>query len=477
MGGRVQPRRIHARHRPLDVDPALLRSRVGRMPCPALLGGPGSAGTPGRWNILAARPRVVIESADGLGYHLAGDPAGARTGPDALAGLGELLRRFRLDRPDNGLDPGLPFQGGLIGFLAYDLGPTIEPVPRRLPPGAVTPALRFGLYDTFVLVDREHASVTLWAVDLAGEGDAALLGRLDAWADQLRRPALAAAGCVIALDTPARPDLTADQYRAVIARAREYIAAGDVFQVNLAQRFVASGRVDPLALDGQLQAASPAPYSAFLAWGDCAILSASPELFYATEGRRIITRPIKGTRPREVDPVADAAQARDLLASPKDAAELTMIVDLERNDLGRVCEFGSVRVAEARALESHPNVHHTVAAIEGLLRAEVGPIDVVRALFPGGSITGAPKIRAMQIIDELEPCRRGIYTGSIGYWSANDRSAFNIAIRTAVVAGNQISYHVGGGIVADSDPESEYRETLHKGRALFELLGGREAGA
>ena len=474
MGGdRLQPRRILARHRPLALDPAQLRDRVGRMPGPALLGGPDPSGAAGRWAILAAHPRLVIESPAGLDSTVRDDRGEARSGPDALLELAALLARHGLDRPDHGLDPALPFQGGLIGFLSYDLAPRIEHTPRRLPVGPRTPALRFGLYDTFVLVDHARARADLWAVDLFGQGDRALRDRLDSWDDQLRRPVLPVGEGWHPVE-PVEPEVTPGAYRAMVERARRYIAAGDIFQVNLAQRFSAAARFDPLALAARLQAASPAPYSAYLAWDDQAIISVSPELFYETAGRRIVTRPIKGTRPRSADPGADAAEAAALLASPKDAAELTMIVDLERNDLGRVCEFGSVRVVDPRALESYPNVHHTVATIEGCLRADVAPVNVVRALFPGGSITGAPKIRAMQIIDELEPCRRGVYTGAIGYWSANDRSAFNIAIRTVVIEGGRVGYHVGGGIVADSDPEAEYRETLHKGRALFALLGGRE---
>jgi para-aminobenzoate synthetase component 1 len=250
----------------------------------------------------------------------------------------------------------------------------------------------------------------------------------------------------------------------------EYIAAGDVFQVNLSQRFTAVGRTDPLELYLRLKQVSPAPFAAYLHWQDLAVVSASPESFFQTRGDTVVTRPIKGTRPRGSSPDEDGRLAADLLASPKDRAELTMIVDLERNDLGRVCEYGSVVVRDPLTIESFAQVHHLVATIEGRVRAGIGPVDVIRAIFPGGSITGAPKIRAMEIIDELEPNRRGLYTGAIGYLSRGGSSGFNIAIRTILVEGDRASFQVGGGIVADSDPEAEYEETLAKGRGMLAAL-------
>ena len=425
-------------------------------------------GQAGRWSILAARPRQIFESPSGRGFQVWVDQTPTSRIGDALTGLGLLLEEYGLAGAAHSLDADLPFQGGLIGFLSYDLAPRIEEIPRRIAADSRIPALRFGLYDTFVLIDHERDQANLWAVDLLGEGERAVGARLEDWLGRLDRPIARRAF------DPSLGPVVADQpkadYLARVQRAKEYIRAGDIFQVNLSQRFSASGRVDPLDLDSRIRANSPAPYSAYLAWDDLAIVSASPELFHETTGRRITTRPIKGTRPRSSSKELDEAMAAELLASTKDRAELTMIVDLERNDLGRVCEYGSVRVVDPRSLESFQDVHHTTATVEGRLWADAGPVDVVRAMFPGGSITGAPKVRAMEIIDELEPCRRGIYTGAIGYWSANGRSVFNIAIRTVVVEGTRVTYHVGGGIVADSDPEQEYQETLDKGRALFGTL-------
>ena len=469
----MRPPRIIARHRLLDLGAADLRARIAAWDRPALLGGGAQFGPAGRWSILAAHPRRVVEAGSDPTFVGCSGGYFSYANCGALESLGAALAEFGLDRATAGLDPELPFQGGLIGFLSYDLAPQIEPVEPRHFLTSRLPLLRFGLYDTFVLVDHATEAATLWAVDLFGEGEAAVLGRLDDWSARLQ---VTPAGRLNDQDSsPVRPEQSPARFRARVERAKRYIEAGDIFQVNLSQRFATTGRIDPVALDARLRAISPAPYSASLLWDNFAILSASPELFYEVRDRRIVTRPIKGTRPRAVDPARDAAHVADLLASPKDAAELTMIIDLERNDLGRVCEFGSVRVVDPRSVESYPNVHHTVATVAGTLRAEIGPVDVIRALFPGGSITGAPKIRAMQIIAELEPRRRGVYTGSIGYFSANGRSAFNIAIRTIVVEGDRASYHVGGGIVADSDAEREYQETLDKGRLLFQALNLPEA--
>jgi aminodeoxychorismate synthase component I len=251
----------------------------------------------------------------------------------------------------------------------------------------------------------------------------------------------------------------------------EYIAAGDIYQVNLSQRFSAPYGGEAMALYERLRRQSPAPFAAYLDLGEAVVLSASPERFLRVAGRELETRPIKGTRPRGGTPEEDRRLAAELLASPKDRAELVMIVDLERNDLGRVSEYGSVHVPELVRLEAHPTVFHLVATVRGRLRPELSAVDALRACFPGGSITGAPKIRAMQIIEELEPTHRGFYTGAIGYLGWDGCADLNIAIRTIVLIDRHAHFQVGGGIVADSDPCAEYEETLHKGRALMRALG------
>jgi para-aminobenzoate synthetase component 1 len=475
---------------PIDLPADRLSMRVGEMPGAALLeGGPGF-GESGRWSILAARPAGVFEvpasASDRWHFSLRGMfeerqaifPDRVEFGRgDPLEGLSRLMGRLRLDRP---VEPGEvededrpPFLGGLIGYYSYDLAPWIERVPRKARRDGTMPDLAFGVYDTFVAVDHRSGAAHLWVTNLLGEPADRVDYRRRFWLHALGRPPGTLSRSVL----PGSPvgDFSPEGYRQAIRRAVEYIHAGDIFQANISQRFSATGRPEPMDLYRRLRQRSPAPYSAFLrvsSLGD-AVVSSSPELFYQTRGDRIVTRPIKGTRPRGASPAEDQAQLAELIASPKDRAELAMIVDLERNDLGRVCSFGSIRVTEPSVIESFETVHHQVATIEGRLRPGVGPIDVVRAVFPGGSITGAPKIRAMEIIDELEPTRRSLYTGAIGYYSLGGRSAFNIAIRTMLVEGNRVSYQVGGGIVADSDPQLEYEETLHKGRAMRDVLEAR----
>ena len=260
------------------------------------------------------------------------------------------------------------------------------------------------------------------------------------------------------------PGLNKDQWADLVRRAHEYIAAGDIYQVNLTHTFTAPWSADPEQFYPRLRAASPAPYACFLRLGDTAVLSASPECFLRIDGRRIVTRPIKGTRPRGAN---DAAAADELRASAKERAELVMITDLERNDLGQVCEYGSVHVAALCELQTFAQVHHLVSTIEGRLRPDVTALQALRACYPGGSITGAPKKRAREIIAELEPVPRGIYTGAIGYFGRDGSAVFNIAIRTLVVRDGIATYGVGAGIVADSDPAAEYDETLHKAAGLF----------
>lgn len=272
-----------------------------------------------------------------------------------------------------------------------------------------------------------------------------------------------------------KPQIEKKTFLSMVERAQEYIAAGDIYQVCLSHPMVAEEAGNPWAYYEALRHYSPAPYAAYLNLGDRQIASASPECFLRMSGRRIITRPIKGTRPRRNDQQQDQKNAYDLLTSPKEIAELVMITDLERNDLGRLCEYGSVTVPELLKLESYEQVHHLVSTVGGTLRDEVSHVEALRACFPGGSISGAPKIRALEIIRELEPFPRGVYTGAIGYFGYNGESQFSIAIRTAIFQEGKASFHAGAGIVADSIPEKEWEETLDKAAGLL-LAGGQEPG-
>jgi para-aminobenzoate synthetase component 1 len=259
-------------------------------------------------------------------------------------------------------------------------------------------------------------------------------------------------------------------YLSAVARVREYILAGDIFQANLSQRFEAPLREAPWRVYRRLRTMNPAAFGAYMNCGDFQVLSVSPERFLRLSGPKVETRPIKGTRPRGLGPMHDAMLGQVLTESDKDRAENVMIVDLLRNDLSRVCRPGSVRVPELFSLEHHPTVHHLVSTVVGELEPPADAVALVRATFPGGSITGAPKVRAMEIIAELEPTRRGVYCGSLGYLGANGEMDTSIAIRTCVTTGGRIYFQAGGGIVADSDPEQEYRETLDKARGIIRTL-------
>ena len=319
-----------------------------------------------------------------------------------------------------------PGEGRWIGYLSYDVGRLFEKLPARAADDLNLP--------WFVFTYCRPAG------DRPGGPDSDY-GKSEA---------------------PAASDFSRSQYESAVRKTLDYIGAGDVFQVNLSQRFTAGLKSHPAHIYQRLVRQSPASYGAYLGYEDFAIISNSPELFLrVTPDRRIVTRPIKGTRPLA------AGMELALRDSIKDQAELNMIVDLERNDLGRVCRVGSVEVAERRAIEAHPTVYHGVATIRGILREDVTFVDLLRATFPGGSVTGAPKIRAMEIIDELEPVRRGPYCGAIGYLDAAGNVQFNVAIRTMIAKAGRIHIPVGGGIVADSDPAEEYEETLVKAKAMF----------
>jgi para-aminobenzoate synthetase component 1 len=284
-------------------------------------------------------------------------------------------------------------------------------------------------------------------------------------------PAYPVSGIDRAAEIDLRSTFTHRGYLDAVERVREYIIAGDIFQANLSQRFQTALTERPFDLYLRLRERNPAPFAAYLTFDDLAVLSASPERFLRLDHDHLVeTRPIKGTRPRGLGPMHDAALGRALAESAKDRAENVMIVDLLRNDLSRVCRPGTVRVPELFALEQHPTVHHLVSTVVGELAPECDAADLIRATFPGGSITGAPKVRAMEIIAELEPTQRGVYCGSIGYISATGAMDTSIVIRTYIALGGRVYFQAGGGIVADSDLELEYRETLDKARGLIETL-------
>ncbi len=461
--------------------PADLFLQLPRQPGRFLLESQGGPAETSRWSFLGHRPYLRLRT---FGRRIQLWDRGHLTEweDDPLTVLQSLLDRYPIDslparRPPAPLPP---FPGGAVGYLSYDLGRQIEHLPDTARDDLHLPELCLNFYDHLVAFDHLNQTATLIALPLPDHEEAALTA-----ATQLRQSTYNTSSQPAASISASQltSNFTRSAYRQAIERTLDYIARGHIYQANIAQRFTASlgsvspgEPVEPLtpeALYLTLRANNPAPFAAFLDYGDFQIISASPERFllFDPSTRRVETRPIKGTRPRGQTPAEDELLKAELLASEKDKAELVMIVDLERNDLGRVCDYGSVRVTDLRRIEPYPTVWHTVATVEGKLRANASLTDLIRATFPGGSITGAPKIRAMQIIEELEALRRHVYCGAIGYFGFDGGLDLNIAIRTITIKKDQAYFQAGGGIVADSDPEAEYDETLHKARALARALG------
>jgi para-aminobenzoate synthetase component 1 len=442
--------------RPIDAE--AYYSAISNQPFPFLLDYVDPSHPDRPWTVSGSNPfRVLIAKEDRVVEWRAGRRRERRGDP--LEVLREALAEHAVDRQDS----EYPFAGGAVGFLGYDLGGHIERLPRAAKDDRGFPDLVLAFHDRTIVIDR--------AANLASKvtvGTATPAISQEDWEEHFApTPRLAPWTAGQAVES----NFTRERYLEAVARAREYIVAGDIYQVNLSQRFHTRTSLEPLDIYHRLRRASPAPYSALLSFGSRAVVSSSPELFLHTDGRRVVTRPIKGTRSRGATPEEDERLRAELMASPKDDAELAMIVDLERNDLGRVCEYGSVKVSEPKSLETHPTVHHLVATVEGRLRRDAGPVDVLRAAFPGGSITGAPKIRAMEIIDELEPTRRAAYTGAIGWIGFDGRLALSVAIRIVEKHGDDLWFQSGGGIVADSEPEREFDETLVKATGIVRALG------
>jgi len=356
-------------------------------------------------------------------------------GPEDWGALRDLLARRRGDAKGDSLHP----RSAAIGYISYE------------------GAFRFGWFPEINVIEENQPSAA-WSArrEKLDQGDVSEHSTsLRSAQDDDRE-----------VGEIWRANQTRADFEARVARAKEYIAAGDVYQVNVAQKFTTPFVGNAYRLFEHLLARSPAPGGAFLDFGDTRILSASPELFLRIRGRHITTKPIKGTRPRDRDPLRDEQLAFELQTDPKELAELIMITDLERNDLGQICEYGSVTVTRLAQLERFPQVFHLVSTVEGHLRPEVDALDAVRACIPGGSISGAPKKRACEIIAELEPCPRGIYTGLIGYFDASGDATFSLAIRTMVQENDALHFSVGSGITAGSVPAREYDETLHKASGL-----------
>jgi para-aminobenzoate synthetase component I len=457
-------RRLRARSSPLFLDSAAVDTQYGR------------------YTVLACEPTGLLYTlSDG---RTRVDFGGSQRTLDEspLTALAPGLRPFDVvEKPDD-----VPCFVGWGGYFGYEVGRFIERLPVSTRCDIRLPVVRLCFYDAAAVYDHIDESWTLMAVDLhhgyPAPYDRIVQGRLDTLAQHLSRPApepKASTGSI----TSGKPqwNMTRPQYLKMIRRAIDYIAAGDIFQVNLTQRLSVPVKGAPWPLYERLRESNPAWYACYMAWregdgskcggGTQAVLSSSPELFLELRDGKVITRPIKGTRPRGREKITDGAMRQELIRSEKDQAELNMIIDLERNDLGRVCQYGTVKVTEPRRIEPHPTVWHSVGTVEGVLHERYDAIELLRATLPGGSITGAPKVRAMEIIDELEPTERSVYCGSIGMLGLDGSMVLNIAIRTMIIDGGKAHLQVGGGIVADSDPESEYDESIDKARGMLRALG------
>ncbi|MCF6147528.1 MAG: aminodeoxychorismate synthase component I [Candidatus Kuenenia sp.] len=384
--------------------------------------------------------------------------------------LRKLLNQYSLK---NTVD-SLPFQGGAVGYFGYDLCHYIEKLPHNSVDDLELPDIYMGFYDIIVSYDHFLKKCFVTGIDFGI--DNTLNDRMEQIIEELHGKSEEQEElfndkiATEVVDMELKCNFTKDAYMKAIRQIKNYITAGDVYQVNLSQRFETCIDVSADDLYKRLRRINPAPFACYLSFEGVSIVSSSPERFLRVCGRDVQSRPIKGTRPRGKNAFEDEEMKQALLSSPKDNAELTMITDLERNDLGRVCNYGSIRVVEEKVLETYPTVHHLVSTVIGKLHERYDIIDLVKATFPGGSITGAPKIRAMQIIDELEPCQRSVYTGSVGYIGFNGNIDLNIAIRTFIMKEKTVYFQVGSGIVADSNEEDEYEETLHKAKALIASL-------
>ena len=481
-------------------DPAVCCERIAGWPYRIWLDSASDAPTLGRFSFLTADPCAVLR-ADGDNLSRVSLPDGQRnmTVGNPFEALRELIAPFRM-LPIAGLPP---FQGGIAGYVGYELGGTLEQLPPPPPSGLDVPDLMVGLYDWTLAWDNAEGRAWLVSTGIPENGQArqaraeermsSVLERIQGGRSlphrhqRARTSSTAAAAGLHTASLPAREGIVSEpgasplelesslsrhEYLDVVARVREYILAGDIYQANVAQRFSVPFRESPWRLYTRLRERNPAPFSAFLDFEDIVIASASPERFLRLGSDGVAeARPIKGTRPRGATPDEDALRAEALLASEKDRSEHVMIVDLMRNDLSRVCAPGTVRVSELFTLERYATVHHLVSTVTGRLEAGRDAIDLLRATFPGGSITGAPKIRAMEIIAELEPVRRDVYCGTIGYLSLSGALDASIVIRTVLIKDGVAYCSAGGGIVADSDPEAEYAESWDKARGLLEVLG------
>ncbi len=455
---------------------ALLKLR-GEGPCFLLES--AEQGQVGRWSFLGFRPRSILRWSGGVLSEwrgetaLDGGPSSASyEAPDPYAALADYLERFRLAE----VEDLPPFAGGAVGFFGFDLVRTAEPLGDPNPDPLGLPDMALMITDVLLAFDHLRHELTILAcafsddeggIDTAYERAAGAIAEVR---EGLRGPVPTPKGPQNSEPPRFESNMTREQFEGAVARIVEYIHAGDAFQVVPSQRFSAPAPVEALSIYRGLRAVNPSPYMYFLEFGDFQIAGASPEPLVKVTGDRVETRPIAGTYPRGASEEEDRRLAERLVADPKERAEHVMLVDLGRNDLGRVCEYGSISVDELMVVETYSHVLHIVSQVSGRLRDGIGAMDVLRAALPAGTLSGAPKVRAMQIIDELESQKRGSYGGAIGYLSWGGDLDTAIHIRTVVVKDGQIHVQAGGGTVADAKPAYEYNESVSKAKAIFRAV-------
>ncbi len=432
----------------------------------------------GRYTFLGSEPATVVRArGDRLELIKPGRAVEVRPVKDPFEALRSELKRLRAPQLDY-----LPrFFGGAVGFLAYDIVRYFERLPNAPHDDLGTPDLYMMLTDSVLMFDNIRQSLKIIAnvpmeeFDSAREAYRTAINKIDEIASRLEgpvpRPSLGeAAPAANGAELRITSNQTREGYMATVLRAKEYIAAGDVIQVVPSQRFEAPLTAHPFNIYRSLRTINPSPYMFYLRLGDHTLVGASPEVMVRLEGREITLRPIAGTRPRGADEEDDRAMERELLADPKERAEHVMLVDLGRNDVGRVARIGSVEVTELMVVERYSHVMHIVSNVRGELKEGLDAFDAFRATFPQGTVSGAPKIRAMEIIDELELVRRGVYAGAVGYFSYTGNMDTAIALRTLTIKNNRVYIQAGGGVVADSDPAAEYEESVNKARAMVRAL-------
>jgi para-aminobenzoate synthetase component 1 len=438
---------------------------------PSILGGNAAKAKAGRFSYWAAEPKEIFTFKS------------RQTNP--FESLDKTLKKYRLRSDCQNRLPKEIFCGGWIGYFSYELDRYIEKLPETTVDDLGMPLIRLCFYDRLIAYDPIEKNFWLIALQLEGETESPE-NKLDALEELLTESQQIHIPNPVHVDidridvTRVRCNIAKDDYLRAVRKIKQYIYDGDVYQINFSRRFESDYSARPIELFHWQNHHNPSGYAAYIDGGDCCIVSASPEMFISMSGGVIQTKPIKGTRPRISETDQTTPQARqinagsynELLCSEKEKAELNMIVDLERNDVAKICIPGTRTVVQPRTIETYPTVFHAVATVAGRLREGLSFCDVLKAMFPGGSITGAPKIRAMEIIDETEPTARGVYTGSIGFIGIDGNACLNIAIRTIIIRNGKAFAQTGGGIVADSEPEAEWQETITKAKALIAGIKG-----